>query len=293
MSILDQYKILQEQSFQQISKKGFQKKGFVDDFDTSIWVEKFGVPSIRCIPHIEEYDESLFKKVEDEEVDPTVPPKKKGKIESKDKIYSVPIIKMTMGDLEVRNPITTDQIKQIYKFFGIPKEHFKGLKEIVIADQIPEDKWAFGTYNIKKKGNELLENRITIWAQKIKVMNGEVRYVIYPSNVPGPLFLKSERFFYEILGDTIIHELGHHYDLWINESPMGGAGWVIRAENAAERYVRSFSAIKRRSEEFLSIMRKYGEADNKDLMTELEKEENKDKKDELRDVNMDDSNKCK
>ncbi|MCK9440913.1 MAG: hypothetical protein M0Q13_05780 [Methanothrix sp.] len=282
MSIVDDYRKLQKEDNIQISKKGVQKKGFIDDFNTSIWTEKLGFPIIKCIPIISEFEKENIG----EEIDTEVPPSKKGKVQEKDKIYGVPIIKMTIGNENIRNPITIDNIKESYKFFGIPKEHFKGLKEIVITDEIPTDKWAFGTYNIRKKGDKYIDNRITIWAQSIKTTDGEIRYIIYPSNVPGPMFLKSERFFYEILGDTIIHELGHHYDLWINESPMGGSGWIIRAENAAEKYVRSFSAIKRRSEDFLSIMRKLGEADNKDYFKELEKKDNDNK---LKDVNLDDN----
>lgn len=282
MSIIEDYKKLQKEENIQISKKGIQKKGIIDDFNTSIWVENLGIPIIKCIPIISEFEKENIG----EEIDTEAPPSKKGKVQEKDKIYGIPIIKMTMGDENIRNPITIENIKESYKFFGIPKEHFKGLKEIIITDEIPTEKWAFGTYNIRKKGNKYIDNRITIWAQSIKTMDGEIRYVIYPSNVSGPLFLKSERFFYEILGDTIIHELGHHYDLWINESPMGGAGWVIRAENAAEKYVRSFSAIKRRSEDFLTIMRKYGEADNKDYFKEVEDKENKKEKNKLRDINM-------
>jgi hypothetical protein len=284
MSIIQDYKDLQNNPSLQISNKGLFKKGFINDFDAPIWTERLGFPIIKCIPIIEDFKK---KDVGGEEVETTSPPSKKSKIEAKGKIYGVPIIKMTMGNNDIRNPITIENIKDAYNFFGIPKEHFKGLKEIVITDEVPTEKWAFGTYNIKKQSSKLVDNRITIWAQTIKIMNGEIRYVIYPSNIPGPLFLKSERFFYEILGDTIIHELGHHYDLWINESPMGGAGWVVRAENAAEKYIRSFSAIKRRSQDFLSMMTKYGEADNKDLMQELEKNDNKSK---LQDVNMDSSN---
>jgi hypothetical protein len=285
MSLLDDYKKIQSKDNIVISDKGLQKYGIINDFDSPIWVEKLGIPIIKCVPNVELFEEDNIG----EEIDTEKPMPKKGKIQEKDKIYGVPILKMSVGNEDTRNPITIDNIKETYKFFGIPKEHFKGLKEIVITDEIPLEKWAFGTYNIKKKGTKFLDNRITIWAQTIKIMNGEIRYVIYPSNVPGPLFLKSERFFYEILGDTIIHELGHHYDLWINESPMGGSGWVIRAENAAEKYVRSFSAIKRRSEEFLSIMRDFGENDNKDLFQYLENKENKTEKNKLRDVNMDDS----
>jgi len=285
MSLLEDYKKLQDNPSLQISKKGLFKRGFINDFDAPIWVENLGIPAIKCIPIVGDFKK---KDVGGEEVETISPPSKKSKVEAKGKIYGVPIIKMSMGNNDIRNPITIENIKDAYNFFGIPKEHFKGLKEIVITDEAPTEKWAFGTYNIKKQSSKLIDNRITIWAQAIKIMNGEIRYVIYPSNIPGPLFLKSERFFYEILGDTIIHELGHHYDLWINESPMGGAGWVVRAENAAEKYVRSFSAIKRRSQDFLSMMTKYGEADNKDLMQELEKSDNKSK---LQDVNMDSSSK--
>jgi hypothetical protein len=280
MSLIDEYKKLQNKSFDQISKMGLQKNGFVNDFDTPIWFDKFGVPSIKCIPQIEIFDK-------DENLETKKPQDNKGKIEEKGKIHNIPIIKMAIDDdSEVRNPITIKNVIEAYIFFGIPKEHFKGLKEIVISNEIPKDKWAFGTYNIKKKENKYIDNRITLWAQKVKIMNGEIRYEIYPSNIPGPLFLKSERFFYEILGDTIIHELGHHYDLWINKSPMGGNGWVIRAENIAEKYTRSFTAIKRRSEDFLSIMTKYGESDNKDLMKKLEVKNNKKK---LNDISLDNS----
>jgi len=284
MSIVDEYKKLQNKSFCQISNKGFQKIGLIDGFDMPIWTNNLGIPPIKSIP-----DFKIFGKNENLETEN--PPKNKGKVEEKGKIYNIPIIKMAVeDDSKIRNPITIDQVIEAYKFFGIPKEHFKGLEEIIISNEAPTDKWAFGTYNIKKKDNKYINNRITLWAQKVAIMNGEIRYEIYPSNVPGPLFLKSERFYYEILGDTIIHELGHHYDLWINESPIGGNGWVIRAENIAEKYTRGFSAIKRRSEEFLSIMMKYGEADSNDLMKKIESKDNKKK---VNDVTLDNSKNVK
>jgi hypothetical protein len=263
-TLLEGYLKTQEKSFKHISKKGRIKEGFIDDFDVPIWVEKFGLSPIRCAPdYIEVVDGDEFAKKELEDVKPSES-KKKGKKESEIKIYGIPIIKMKVTAKGIRNPITPEQVKAAYEFFKVPKDHFGGLKEIVISNELPAKKWAFGTYHIKKKAKELLENGITIWAQKEEMMNGELRYRVTPSNVSGPLFLTSSRFHYEILGDTAIHELGHHYDLWINEKPIGGTGWVARAENFAEKYTRSFTAIKRRSEEFLDLMTGYGEEDNKE-----------------------------
>jgi len=271
-TLLEGYLKAQGKSFRHISKKGRVKAGFIDDFDTPIWVEKFGMPPIRCAPdYIEVVDEFAKKDLKD--ASPTDPKSKKGKKESEVKIYGVPIIKMKVTKKGVRNPITPEQIKKAYEFFKVPQDHFKGLKEIIISNELTSKKWAFGTYNIKKKGKELLENRITIWCQKEEMMNGELRYRVTPSNVSGPLFLTSGRFHYEILGDTIIHELGHHFDLWINEKPIGGTGWVARAESFAEKYTRSFVAIKRRSEEFLDLMTGYGEEDNNGKINSMGKKD--------------------
>lgn len=262
-SILKQYQEIQEKPFNTIGKQGRIKAGFIDDFDVHIWREKFGVDPIKCIPNVTEIftkDIPESQNVTVENIDKEDPEKNIKK--SKFDIYGVPIIKLDIKEGDVENPITPEMIIAAYKFFKVPEDHFKHLKEIIISDEIPSKKWAFGTYDIKKKGKELLDNHITIWAQKVVMMNNEKRYEIRPSNVPGPMYLTSSRFHYEILGDTIIHELGHHYDLWINEGPIGVNGWVARAETIAEKYARSFTAIKRRSDEFLSIMKKYGEEDN-------------------------------
>lgn len=271
-TLLERYIKAQGKTFDQISKKGRVKSGLIDDFDAPIWVDKFGIPPIRCIPDYIEISEFAKKDLKD--VRPTKP-ESEGKKEKEVKIYGVPIIKLEVTKKGIRNPITPEQIKAAYEYFKIPQDHFKKLKEIIISNELPGKKWAFGTYHIQKKGDELLDNGITIWAQKEEIMNGELRYRVTPSNVNGPLFLSSARFHYEVLGDTVIHELGHHFDLWINEKTIGGPGWVARAETFAEKYARSFVSIKRRSEEFLNIMTGYGDEDNKEKMDSMSgKDEN-------------------
>lgn len=276
-SILKKYQQLQGKPFEHIGKMGRVKDGFIDDFDHPIWHEKYGVLPIKCAPNVIEFSSEELpepKKDFGENIDSKSDIKKNKNKDVKFDIYGVPIIKLEIKGDEIDNPITPEMIIDAFKYFKIPEDHFKGLEEIVISNELPEKKWAFGTYNIRKKNKKLIDNRITIWAQKVVIMNGEKRYMITPSNVPGPMYLTSARFHYEILGDTIIHELGHHFDLWINESPMVANGWIVRAENFAEKYTRSFVAIKRRSEEFLNFMVTYGEQDNNKTIEKVSKNNN-------------------
>lgn len=194
---------------------------------------------------------------------------------------SVPIYKEA-PEAGIHNPITVQDVINSITYFNLSPTDLDGLMNIVIAGRSPysdelNSGWAFGAYQViweekselNKEGRRVWtklpkENRLVLWGQKIdKVrfnLGGEIRegyyYRVQPiyqgQAIDRYISVKALR--REILGDTLIHEIGHHVDIWHYGRYIGGAKDRAKAEKFAETYAKSHAAKKRELPEFETIV---------------------------------------
>lgn len=204
-----------------------------------------------------------------------------GKVIEEGEWNSIPIYKEA-PQAGVHNPITVQDVVNSINYFGLSPNDLEGLMNIIISGRSPysdelNSGWAFGAYQviweetseINEKGRRIWtkrpkENRLVLWGQKIdKVrfnLGGEIRegyyYRVQPiyqgQAIDRYISVKALR--REILGDTLIHEIGHHVDIWHYGRYIGNSKDRAKAEKFAETYAKSHAAKKRDMPEFETLI---------------------------------------
>ena len=188
----------------------------------------------------------------------------------------IPIYK-EVPEAGIHNPIEIQDVLNALYYFQISPKDADGLMSIVISGRSPysdelNSGWAFGAYQViweqklqKQDGKKSIikvpkENRLILWGQKLdKVrfnLGGEIRegyyYRIQPfyhgQAIDRYISVKALR--REILGDTLVHELGHHVDIWHYGRYVGNSKDRAKAEKFAEAYSKAKAKEKREKPEF-------------------------------------------
>lgn len=182
----------------------------------------------------------------------------------------------------VHNPISVQDVINTLNYFHLPPDDVSGMMAIVIAGRDPysdelQSGWAFGAYQIiweekhktREDGSKKIEkvpreNRLMLWAQKMdKVrfnLGGEIRESYYYRVQPvynGQVvdrYISTQALRREILGDTLIHEIGHHVDLWHYGRYIANDTDRARAEKYAEAYALAHTKKTRDMPEFATII---------------------------------------
>ena len=202
-------------------------------------------------------------------------------IEEQDEWQGVPIYKETPEE-GIHNPVTVQDVINSLNYFNMSPDDLNGIMSIIIAGRSPysdelHSGWAFGAYQViweeryKKRddGTKAItknpkENRLILWGQKInKVrfnLGGEIREAYYYRVQPiyeGRVvdrYISVKALRREILGDTLIHEIGHHVDIWHYGRYVGNSKDRARAEKFAESYANAHAKAKREKPEFDTII---------------------------------------
>lgn len=204
-----------------------------------------------------------------------------GEIIEKDEWNGVSILKEKLVK-GFDNPLSVQDVKNVLNYFGVPKNDVQGLEMIVISGTGPlsdelDAKWAFGAYQViwelKKerdvsgkiyKVNVPTENRVMLWAQKKDLIefeiDGEMKqgyyYRVQPT-VQGQQvdrYLSTKALRREMLGDTILHEIGHHVDIWHYGHIVKTDTDRAKAETFAEQYSATLSKGKIQQQAFEDIL---------------------------------------
>lgn len=193
----------------------------------------------------------------------------------------IPIVKEA-PDPGMHNPITVQDVINSLNFFAIPASDVQGLAVIIISGRSPYSDemnagWAFGAYqviweetrDVDPTGKRRLvrkprQNRLILWAQQIDLVRfnvgGEVRQGYYYRVQPNYQGQKVDRYLSvramrrEILGDTLIHEIGHHVDIWLYGRYIESSKDRAKAEKYAEQYSKAYGKNKVNTAEFEAIL---------------------------------------
>ena len=204
-----------------------------------------------------------------------------GKIAEEGEWNGIPIYKEA-PEAGIHNPITVQDVINSITYFNLSASDLDGLMNIVIAGRSPysdelNSGWAFGAYQViweeksslNEEGRRVWtktpkENRLVLWGQKIdKVrfnIGGEIRegyyYRVQPIYQGQAIdrYISVQALRREILGDTLIHEIGHHVDIWHYGRYVGGKKDRAKAEKFAEAYAKSHAEKKRELPEFETIV---------------------------------------
>lgn len=204
-----------------------------------------------------------------------------GTISEEGEWSEIPIYK-EVPQAGIHNPITVQDVINSLSYFNISPSDLDGIMSIIISGRSPysdelNSGWAFGAYQViweekshiaedgkRKWTKSPKQNRLILWGQKIdKVrfnLGGEVRegyyYRIQPvyqgSTIDRYISVKALR--REILGDTLVHEIGHHVDIWHYGRYVGNKSDRAKAEKFAEAYARSHAKEKRERQEFEKVV---------------------------------------
>jgi hypothetical protein len=187
-----------------------------------------------------------------------------GKVIEQGEWAGIPIVK-EQPDPGYHNPITVQDVINCLNYFGMSREDIQGLQVMIISGRSPYTdelgaSWAFGAYqvlweetserdpNSKKfrKKREPKENRLILWAQKIDLIQfaigGEMRqgyyYRVQPTMEGRQVdrYLSAKALRREVLGDTVLHEIGHHVDIWHYGRFIASSKDRAKAETFAEKY---------------------------------------------------------
>jgi hypothetical protein len=195
-----------------------------------------------------------------------------GQIIERGEWAGIPIVK-EKPDVGHHNPITVQDVINSLNYFGMSKDDIQGLQVIIISGRSPYTdelgaSWAFGAYQVLweqqavrdkktkkiKRTNTPKENRLILWAQKMDLiqfnLGGEMRqgyyYRIQPTmggqQVDRYISVKALR--REVLGDTVLHEIGHHVDIWHYGRFIKTEKDRAKAETFAEKYSAAMSKGK-------------------------------------------------
>lgn len=182
----------------------------------------------------------------------------------------------------VHNPLSVQDVINALNYFHIPPDDVSGIMAIIISGRDPysdelQSGWAFGAYQIiweekhkaREDGSKKIEkmpreNRLMLWAQKMdKVrfnLGGEIRESYYYRVQPvynGQVvdrYISTHALRREMLGDTLIHEIGHHVDLWHYGRYIANEADRARAEKYAEAYAQAHTKKTRDMAEFATII---------------------------------------
>ena len=187
-----------------------------------------------------------------------------GKVIEQGEWGGIPIVK-EQPDKGYHNPVTVQDVINCLNYFGMSREDIQGLQIMIISGRSPYTdelgaSWAFGAYQVLweemservpntkkfKKQRTPKENRLILWAQKMDLIQfnigGEMRqgyyYRVQPTmegrQVDRYLSIKALR--REVLGDTLLHEIGHHVDIWHYGRFIENSRDRAKAETFAEKY---------------------------------------------------------
>ena len=194
----------------------------------------------------------------------------------------IPIVKEAPAP-GFNNPVNIQDVKTALDFFAVPREDLEGIQLIILSGRSPYSDemkagFAFGAYQViweekadvdpetKKTSTKRTpkQNRLIIWAQKVDLvrfnLGGEVRQAYYYRVQPEYQGAKVDRYISvralrrEILGDTLIHEIGHNVDIWQYGRYVANSQDRAKAEKFAEAYARAHNKGKWDKPEFDSIV---------------------------------------
>jgi len=195
--------------------------------------------------------------------------------------HNIPIYK-EVPEAGIHNPIEIQDVLNTLYYFQVSPKDLEGLMSIVIAGRSPysdelNSGWAFGAYQViweqklqkNKDGQKSItkipkENRLILWGQKLdKVrfnLGGKIREGYYYRIQPfyqGQMidrYISVKALRREILGDTLVHEIGHHVDIWHYGRYVGNSKDRAKAEKFAEAYSKAKAKEKREKPEFDTIV---------------------------------------